>query len=80
MYVCMFVCFWPSLSFHRKVLLEDSPVDGDDSIRWQGLGVNQVSNSSSELSATVKSLIKSFDTGPQGKSCLIHESLNFPVF
>ncbi|XP_073472976.1 cytospin-B isoform X2 [Aquarana catesbeiana] len=50
----------------RKVLLEDSPVDGDDSIRWQGLGVNQVSNSSSELSATVKSLIKSFDTGPQG--------------
>ncbi|KAM5180232.1 cytospin-B [Mantella aurantiaca] len=50
----------------RKVLREDAPVDVDNAAQWQGLGLNQVSTSSTELSATVKSLIKSFDTGPQG--------------
>ncbi|XP_018416539.1 PREDICTED: cytospin-B isoform X2 [Nanorana parkeri] len=50
----------------RKVLCEDGPIDGDNAIRWQSLGPNQISNSSSEPPATVKSLIKSFDTAPQG--------------
>nr|DBA34341.1 TPA: hypothetical protein GDO54_001909 [Pyxicephalus adspersus] len=50
----------------RKVLRDDGPVDGDNTIRWQDLLSNHVPNSSSELPATVKSLIKSFDTAPQG--------------
>ncbi|KAM9320815.1 cytospin-B [Gastrophryne carolinensis] len=47
----------------RKILREDAPVDGDNAIRWQGLGL---SNPTSEHPATVKSLIKSFDGAPQG--------------
>ncbi|CAN2387851.1 Sperm antigen with calponin homology and coiled-coil domains 1 [Pristimantis euphronides] len=49
----------------RKLLSEDH-VDGVNAIRWQGQGMSQVSTTSNENSATVKSLIKSFDVGPQG--------------
>ncbi|XP_063811947.1 cytospin-B isoform X2 [Pseudophryne corroboree] len=50
----------------RKLLREADVVETDDAVRWQGLGTSQVSSTSNELPATVKSLIKSFDVGPQG--------------
>ncbi|XP_044139706.1 cytospin-B isoform X3 [Bufo gargarizans] len=49
----------------RKLLGEDQ-VDGVNGIRWQSHGMGQVSTTSNENNATVKSLIKSFDVGPQG--------------
>ncbi|XP_071994482.1 cytospin-B isoform X2 [Engystomops pustulosus] len=57
----------------RKLLAEDA-VDGGSAIRWQGHGVSQVTTTSNENAATVKSLIKSFDVGPQGGG-----SPNIPV-
>ncbi|KAM4794994.1 cytospin-B [Rhinophrynus dorsalis] len=50
----------------RQSLSEEDTVDGDNSIRWQSISHSQVSTSSSEIPATVKSLIKSFDLGHQG--------------
>ncbi|XP_075710478.1 cytospin-B isoform X2 [Rhinoderma darwinii] len=49
----------------RKLLSEEDHEDGGNSIRWQSHGVGQVSTSSNENPAKVKSLIKSFDVGPQ---------------
>ncbi|MEE6468516.1 hypothetical protein FKM82_008304 [Ascaphus truei] len=49
----------------RQSVSEEDPQEGDNGIRWQGIGLSQVSTSSSEP-ATVKSLIKSFDSGQQG--------------
>ncbi|XP_075053013.1 cytospin-B isoform X2 [Mixophyes fleayi] len=57
-------CELEDMQGSRK-LMREADVDGDDTIRWQGLGLSQVSNTSNEP-ATVKSLIKSFDVGTQG--------------
>ncbi|KAG9486027.1 hypothetical protein GDO78_008885 [Eleutherodactylus coqui] len=57
-----------------RKLLSEEPVDGVNAVRWQGQGMGQVSMTSNENSATVKSLIKSFDVGPQAGG-----SPNIPV-
>ncbi|XP_056415119.1 cytospin-B isoform X3 [Hyla sarda] len=57
-----------------RKLLSEEPGDGVNSIRWQSHGVGQVSTTSNDNPATVKSLIKSFDVGPQGGG-----SPNIPV-
>ncbi|XP_041437600.1 cytospin-B isoform X2 [Xenopus laevis] len=50
----------------RQSSCEVESVEGDNRIRWPSVGHTQAPTSSSELPATVKSLIKSFDLGNQG--------------
>ncbi|XP_069802198.1 cytospin-B [Dendropsophus ebraccatus] len=57
----------------RKLLNEENG-DGVSSIRWQSHGLGHVSTTANDNPATVKSLIKSFDVGPQGGG-----SPNIPV-
>ncbi|XP_053562098.1 cytospin-B isoform X2 [Bombina bombina] len=63
-----------SVQGSRQSLNEEETADGDTGIRWQGVNLSQLPTSSSEFPASVKSLIKSFDLGPQGSV-----SQNIPV-
>ncbi|KAM4701646.1 cytospin-B isoform 2-T3 [Discoglossus pictus] len=66
----------------RQSLNEEERTDVESSVRWQGVTLSQVSTSSSDLPATVKSLIKSFDLGHQavvGQNVQVHSVPRSPL-